>query len=216
MELNPLVIGCNCFRPLSGNYISQCYKASLRKSTHIHVSVPCRGTTFLNSNERLTVKSVSKFPSPVGELHFSMIFTEWQNSSSSKFPSPVGELHFSIISPHDCIRCAFYVSVPCRGTTFLNAIKTFINDNFGFPSPVGELHFSISIYGSWQNCPWKSFRPLSGNYISQYGADYFKFNETYGVSVPCRGTTFLNTIPAIPPPVWAHGRDCVGKIFLEK
>ena len=168
MELNPLVIGCNCFRPLSGNYISQCYKASLRKSTHIHVSVPCRGTTFLNSNERLTVKSVSKFPSPVGELHFSMIFTEWQNSSSSKFPSPVGELHFSIISPHDCIRCAFYVSVPCRGTTFLNAIKTFINDNFGFPSPVGELHFSISIYGSWQNCPWKSFRPLSGNYISQY------------------------------------------------
>ena len=49
-------------------------------------------------------------------------------------------------------------------------------------------------------------------------------NETYDtkvlyeqlVSVPCRGTTFLNTIPAIPPPVWAHGRDCVGKIFLEK
>lgn len=36
------------------------------------------------------------------------------------------------------------------------------------------------------------------------------------VSVPCRGTTFLNTIPTIPPPVWAHGRDCVGKIFLEK
>lgn len=37
-----------------------------------------------------------------------------------------------------------------------------------------------------------------------------------GISVPCRGTTFLNTIPTIPPPVWAHGRDCVGKIFLEK
>ena len=36
------------------------------------------------------------------------------------------------------------------------------------------------------------------------------------VSVPCRGTTFLITIPTIPPPVWAHGRDCVGKIFLEK
>ena len=109
------------FRPLSGNYISQCYKASLRKSTHIHVSVPCRGTTFLNSNEWLTVKSVSKFPSPVGELHFSMIFTEWQNSSSSKFPSPVGELHFSMLSCFTSL----------RGFSSM------------FPSPVGELHFSM-------------------------------------------------------------------------
>ena len=96
MELNPLVIGCNCFRPLSGNYISQCYKASLRKSTHIHVSVPCRGTTFLNSNERLTVKSVSKFPSPVGELHFSI----------TKYIT--------------IVKTFLNVSVPCRGTTFLN------------------------------------------------------------------------------------------------
>ena len=44
----------------------------------------------------------------------------------------------------------------------------------------------------------------------------YNVNDYREVSVPCRGTTFLNTIPAIPPPVWAHGRDCVGKIFLEK
>ena len=59
------------------------------------------------------------------------------------------------------------------------------------------------------------FRPLSGNYISQWQRQAQK-NLNDKVSVPCRGTTFLNTIPAIPPPVWAHGRDCVGKIFLEK
>lgn len=40
--------------------------------------------------------------------------------------------------------------------------------------------------------------------------------NTETVSVPYRGTTFLNTIPAIPPSVWAHGRDCVGKIFFGK
>ena len=60
-----------------------------------------------------------------------------------------------------------------------------------FPSPVGELHFSI-----------RSRR--------------VSFTTLELISVPCRGTTFLNTIPTIPPPVWAHGRDCVGKIFLEK
>ena len=60
-----------------------------------------------------------------------------------------------------------------------------------FPSPVGELHFSILL------AILSVLQPLQ-------------------ISVPCRGTTFLNTIPTIPPPVWAHGRDCVGKIFLEK
>ena len=109
---------------------------------------------------------------------------------TKSFPSPVGELHFSILTKRANHSNKGLVSVPCRGTTFLNIEKGFDGYDFPFPSPVGELHFSIN------------------------------FNEdvvvTNFVSVPCRGTTFLNTIPAIPPPVWAHGRDCVGKIFLEK
>ena len=84
------------------------------------------------------------------------------------------------------------VSVPCRGTTFLNLVQELMITSYQFPSPVGELHFSIKIQ---VKC-------------------HLTLVST--VSVPCRGTTFLNTIPAIPPPVWAHGRDCVGKIFLEK
>ena len=83
------------------------------------------------------------------------------------------------------------VSVPCRGTTFLNfhqkpsdnnlcptsfrplsgnyisqLRRSFIMANTTmFPSPVGELHFSIGVYFfQLVDC---SFRPLSGNYISQ-------------------------------------------------
>ena len=57
------------FRPLSGNYISQYKQMAL--STEILVSVPCRGTTFLNTNRWLSPRR-SWFPSPVGELHFSI------------------------------------------------------------------------------------------------------------------------------------------------
>ena len=98
------------FRPLSGNYISQ-WSVLL-----------CLNLAFL-------------FPSPVGELHFSMGVLDGTSHRYEK------------------------VSVPCRGTTFLN-----INNM------------------------------VEAQLVS-------------AVSVPCRGTTFLNTIPAIPPPVWAHGRD---------
>ena len=36
------------------------------------------------------------------------------------------------------------VSVPCRGTTFLNDQMEVVGDRiYVFPSPVGELHFSI-------------------------------------------------------------------------
>ena len=83
------------------------------------------------------------------------------------FPSPVGELHFSII----------------MAKKQYTIIKS-------FPSPVGELHFSISssfVVVEVDSC----FRPLSGNYISQFyeSCPYVRNNK---VSVPCRGTTFLN------------------------
>lgn len=40
----------------------------------IDISVPCRGTTFLNITTKVTEKngSLTLFPSPVGELHFSI------------------------------------------------------------------------------------------------------------------------------------------------
>ena len=179
------------------------------------------------------------------------------------FPSPVGELHFSM-KKYNLAVIMKRVSVPCRGTTFLNSYYDYqrakadigfrpLSGNYisqyiapsssilispAFPSPVGELHFSIKCL-VFRFCIFR-FRPLSGNYISQfqlnlsgklsglycfrplsgnYISQYVRENDRarwWQVSVPCRGTTFLNTIPTIPPPVWAHGRDCVGKIFLEK
>ena len=169
MELNPLVIGCNCFRPLSGNYISQCYKASLRKSTHIHVSVPCRGTTFLNSNERLTVKSVSKFPSPVGELHFSMQLKRSLLIILGFRPLSGNYISQSVFMDLDRIARG-RVSVPCRGTTFLNMVQITLSlmKHTEFPSPVGELHFSM-VHMNGEEVR-NGFRPLSGNYISQFSS----------------------------------------------
>ena len=62
------------------------------------VSVPYRGATFLNCGMNATIIYYNGFPSPIGELHFSIefgIMDEW-------------------------IR---YVSVPYRGATFLNPFK---------------------------------------------------------------------------------------------
>ena len=205
------------------------------------VSVPCRGTTFLNSipvhykrdvvgfrplsgnyisqsepDISSTMTILSTFPSPVGELHFSIIFCIYykigggtsfrplsgnyisqlgryyqrqkspykcfrplsgnyisQSVSCDEmeqilFPSPVGELHFSIRTEHLCESGHQTVSVPCRGTTFLNNSKK-----------------TVLI-----SC--RCFRPLSGNYISQSGNHSWWQGKIYSVSVPCRGTTFLN------------------------
>ncbi len=61
------------------------------------------------------------------------------------------------------------VSVPCRGTAFLNVVST--------------------ILMIWLN----RFRPLSGNCISQSGI-VITIAHGSEVSVPCRGTAFLNTL----------------------
>ena len=134
------------FRPLSGNYISQsCDRVGeyiLAKSfpspvgelhfsiiicrlaknkgeisvpcrgttflnhimfSHIYlrlISVPCRGTTFLNIETKIfaTIRMYLQFPSPVGELHFSIVCILIEPITVFLFPSPVGELHFSIPS----------------------------------------------------------------------------------------------------------------------
>ena len=66
------------------------------------------------------------------------------------------------------VNSSYKISVPCRGTTFLN---WFVYVRGGvlliFPSPVGELHFSIHAR-TLKNNQQLHFRPLSGNYISQY------------------------------------------------
>ena len=62
------------------------------------VSVPCRGTTFLNDQMEVVGDRIYVFPSPVGELHFSRVQKTGKEKSSR-------------------------VSVPCRGTTFLKLFQ---------------------------------------------------------------------------------------------
>ena len=62
-----------------------------------------------------------------------------------------------------------------------------------FPSPVGELHFSIK--RKYRDVGRLGcFRPLSGNYISQWFRLLRVRSPLLTVSVPCRGTTFLNIL----------------------
>ena len=110
------------------------------------------------------------FPSPIGELHFS-ITCNYIVKKRREFPSPIGELHFSIGSIN------FYRRIRRQ-----------------FPSPIGELHFSIRSKNCYsRNHGLYSFRPLSGNYISQW-RKMVRVEALRRVSVPYRGTTFLNSI----------------------
>ena len=153
----------NCFRPLSGSYISQLSVLNLKIFARMFpspigelhfsivlfrvtaygsiVSVPYRGATFLNGNNNPISMLPFVFPSPIGELHFSMSHLEAKLEAAG-FPSPIGELHFSI---RDIIHIKNlnHVSVPYRGATFLNWYST-ITDRENL-----------------------CFRPLSGSYISQ-------------------------------------------------
>ena len=61
------------------------------------VSVPYRGATFLNVNMVYVRFRVMAFPSPIGELHFSIRYNKDIEKQVIGFPSPIGELHFSIV-----------------------------------------------------------------------------------------------------------------------
>ena len=60
------------------------------------VSVPYRGATFLNHCKIEDVIEY-KFPSPIGELHFSIMHSKLFGHLRRLFPSPIGELHFSML-----------------------------------------------------------------------------------------------------------------------
>ena len=105
------------------------------------------------------------------------------------FPSPIGELHFSIIKKRIQETCKS-VSVPYRGATFLNPpkhserrvaacfrplsgsyISQFLSnhlrsENFAVSVPYRGATF-LNKNRQQKNKIRKGFRPLSGSYISQ-------------------------------------------------
>ena len=133
-----------------------------------------------------------KFPSSIGELHFSMEPQGLLAQLVEQFPSPIGELHFSIMC------CDYSINYQTRfrplSGNYISQLNraTFTGFVTEFPSPVGELHFTIITVPTFK-LDKKGFRPLSGNYISQSSRKEINYEKIYYyVSVPCRGTTFLN------------------------
>ena len=199
------------FRPLTGNYISQSneregmtmkklfpspygelhFSMNLIKFLVLRdgVSVPLRGTTFLNEDgEKFTAATIVSVPlrgttflneeiqmkkfenasfRPLTGNYISQSDETSEEEFDRLFPSPYGELHFSIR--------------PWASNKYLTS----------FPSPYGELHFSI-VRRKPAAGFWRRFRPLTGNYISQWHPLKNIRKAWLLVSVPLRGTTFLN------------------------
>ena len=142
------------------NYIWKLGRISYR------VSVPYRGATFLNTDKSYNDTFEIMFPSPIGELHFS-INQKFIKKIGGPFPSPIGELHFSIAWPSLLI-CRDSFPSPIGELHFSIMIDFLTGIVYLFPSPIGELHFSIGI----------AKKPI--------------VDATATVSVPYRGATFLN------------------------
>ena len=156
-----------CFRPLSGSYISQC-KRKTKGENH------------------------EQFPSPIGELHFSIdelipiardiqcfrpLSGSYISQSSThhsailhyRFPSPIGELHFSIVRNAYWTTKTISASVPYRGATFLNHLLKDIHCNLLYLVSVpyrGATFLNQAKSIIFGRRPPR-FRPLSGSYISQ-------------------------------------------------
>ena len=89
---------CACFRPLSGSYISQC-------------------------SESFNPEVITFCFRPLSGSYISQSSTHHSAILHYRFPSPIGELHFSIVRNAYWTKKTISVSVPYRGATFLNDVR---------------------------------------------------------------------------------------------
>ena len=100
------------FRPLSGSYISQYIKENAEVHQFAAVSVPYRGATFLNS---MYLSYYLKVSVPYRGATFLNKTFDSTRIQVKAFPSPIGELHFSIINCFS-VRKFFYSFRPLSGS----------------------------------------------------------------------------------------------------
>ena len=113
------------FRPLSGSYISQLeLKSVLGRELYI-VSVPYRGATFLNDTSPFSRAFVLEFPSPIGELHFSIKKALALTRAEITVSVPYRGATFLNRWVHG-MGGLYPVSVPYRGATFLNRLSGYL------------------------------------------------------------------------------------------
>ena len=167
-ELIPIARDIQCFRPLSGSYISQ-YEHGNIKDYMCACFRPLSGSYISQSPEQFCQYISDRFR-PLSGSYISQSSTHHSAILHYRFPSPIGELHFSIVRNAYWTKKTISVSVPYRGATFLNDVRlrgydkrtevsvpyrgaTFLNHQWithprrmtQFPSPIGELHFSINM-----------------------------------------------------------------------
>ena len=164
------------------------------------VSVPYRGATFLNEGRPNPDNQKYQFPSPIGELHFSMASqcSHWQDRTgfrhlSGSYISQYKEVYFPChANPRFRPLSGSYISQwiggdymnlkgcfrPLSGS-YISQYRLIMRrlDVLRFPSPIGELHFSIFFCFSFPLPVSYCFRPLSGSYISQWGFQILQKEE---------------------------------------
>ena len=130
-----------CFRPLSGSYISQLFFLLIK--VNILCFRPLSGSYISQSEyDQHYRETDERFPSPIGELHFSISDTR-RTVQRTRVSVPYRGATF-LNGKKDYRRSSSTeVSVPYRGATFLNVVLPTITCLTEFPSPIGELHFSI-------------------------------------------------------------------------
>ena len=111
------------------------------------------------------------FPSPTGDLYFSIVPVLTSHAGLNPFPSPTGDLYFSINTPEDNQRIV------------------------EFPSPTGDLYFSMGIPPK-ATYSIRAFPSPTGDLYFSMVDLYFKATPS-DVSVPYRGLIFLNKFLAV-------------------
>ena len=158
----------------------------------IAVSVPYRGATFLNSRTRKHRVRNYCFR-PLSGSYISQFKKGIWKHIRKEFPSPIGELHFSIVSgvsPNgtrgECFRplSGSYISQYWMISRGIGSVESF--------RPLSGSYISQFCLKTVVCCFFR-FRPLSGSYISQSDSSNCNFYG-FSVSVPYRGATFLNRI----------------------
>ena len=131
------------------------------------VSVPYRGATFLNNSLMRLPAGGRKFPSPIGELHFSMECYSLSRGSASVSVPYRGATFLNYTTIHG-FGTQFRVSVPYRGATFLNSNLVASSPDISVSVPYRGATFLNNDHGFQCGYAKNRFRPLSGSYISQY------------------------------------------------
>ena len=90
--------------------------------------------------------SIETFPSPIGELYFSIKKERTYKSTVSIVSVPYrGAIFLNCLGGLFSATDVFTVSVPYRGAIFLNSNRAWERKKKTlFPSPIGELYFSMN------------------------------------------------------------------------